>query len=101
MKEIEIMPRYIDANDLISVLDILCDKGGDIRYWEQLKWIVADCPTADVVEVVRCKDCKYFLNSNEKCSLIDTRLQFYATDKSWASDCFCAWGERRDDAEIH
>lgn len=37
--------RLIDADDLISVLDILCDKGGDIRYWEQLKWIVADCPT--------------------------------------------------------
>lgn len=44
------MSRYIDADDLISVLDILSDKGGDIRYWEQLKWIVKDCPTIDVVK---------------------------------------------------
>ena len=42
--------RLIDADNLISVLDILSDKGGDIRYWEQLKMIVADCPTADVVK---------------------------------------------------
>lgn len=43
--------RPIDADNLISVLDILSDKGDDIRYWEQLKLIVADCPTADVAEV--------------------------------------------------
>ena len=45
--------RPIDADNLISVLDILSDKGGDIRYWEQLKLIVADCPTADVAEIKR------------------------------------------------
>lgn len=45
--------RLIDADNLISVLDILSDKGGDIRYWEQLKLIVADCPTANVAEVKR------------------------------------------------
>lgn len=37
--------RLIDADNLLSVLDILCDKGGDIRYWEQLAWIIKDCPT--------------------------------------------------------
>ena len=60
--------RPIDADNLISVLDILSDKGGDIRYWEQLKWIVADCPTADVQEVkygrwVKLYECNY------KCSV--------------------------------
>lgn len=50
-------------------------------------------------EVVRCKDCKYYLHSNEKCELIDTRLHFYETDNTWAEDAFCAWGERRDDDE--
>lgn len=48
-----------------------------------------------VAELVRCGDCKHYLNSNEKCELIDTRLHFYETDKVWASDCFCAWAERR------
>lgn len=54
-------------------------------------------PTVDAVEVVRCKDCKFHLNSNEKCGLVDTRLHFYETDKVWTEDCFCAWGERRED----
>ena len=45
--------RPIDADNLISVLDILSDKGGDIRYWEQLKTIVDSMPTADVQEIKR------------------------------------------------
>jgi len=48
--------------------------------------------------VIRCKDCKYYLNSNEKCGLVDTRLHFYETDKVWTEDSFCSWGERREDA---
>lgn len=44
------------------------------------------------VKVTRCKDCKYYLRSNEKCELIDTRLHFYETDNTWTEDAFCAWG---------
>ena len=47
-------------------------------------------PTADVVEVVRCKDCKYF--GTEICAL-DTYL-FDVTE-----DGFCNYGERRDNDE--
>lgn len=53
-------------------------------------------PTVDAVEVVRCKDCRYYLNSNEKCGLVDTRLRFYETDKVWAEDSFCSYGERKE-----
>ena len=56
---------------------------------------VDNAPTIDAVEVVRCKDCKYYLNSNETCELISTRLHFYDTDKVWVGDCFCSWGERK------
>lgn len=51
----------------------------------------------EFVQVVRCKDCKFYLNSNETCELIDTRLHFYETDKVWAEDSFCSWGERKED----
>ena len=60
---------------------------------------IEDASDVDVVEVVRCKDCKYYLNSNEKCGLVDTRLRFYETDKVWTEDSFCAWGERREDGK--
>lgn len=49
--------------------------------------------------LIRCKDCKHYLDSNEKCDLIDTRLNFYATDKRWNGDSFCSWAERRGDPE--
>lgn len=51
----------------------------------------------DRVKVVLCKDCRYYINSNEKCGLIDTRLQFYNTGKRWTEDCFCSWGEVKND----
>lgn len=59
---------------------------------------------AEVVgEIVRCKDCKYYLYSSEICGIIDTRLHFYETHKRWYDDSFCSWGERKEteDGEIH
>ena len=55
--------------------------------------------TENMVEIVRCKDCQFYLQSNEKCELVDTRLHFYETDKTWTGDCYCSWGERREGAE--
>ena len=49
----------------------------------------------DLVQVVRCKDCKFYLYSEEMCGLLNTRLHFYETDNVWTRDCFCSWGERR------
>ena len=46
---------------------------------------IAEAPTVDAVEVVRCKVCKYF----GKCSIYDIG-NFYTDD-------FCAYGERRSD----
>ncbi len=108
------MSRLVDADELMwrkSSLVEPRDKAvsmgkpfsDDEVYAYRLGWndaidsIMEYAPTVDAVEVVRCKDCKYYLNSNEKCGLIDTRLHFYETDKTWTEDCFCSWGERRED----
>ncbi len=92
------MARYIDADNLVSVLDILCDKGGDIRYWEQLKWIVADCPTADVRENVhahwiRNKECAPDVGEYE-CSHCH-RESFI--DNDFCGNCGAVMDERRED----
>ena len=55
--------------------------------------IVSQMPTADVVEVVRCKDCKW--RGTEKCAM------FYECDcgeqHTWEiDDDFCSYGERAD-----
>ena len=86
--------RLIDADKLLDILDVMIvghKSASDV-------YDVVDSMTiVDAVPVVRCKDCRYYLNSNEKCGLIDTRLHFYETDKTWTEDCFCSWGERRED----
>lgn len=49
-------------------------------------------PTADVVEVVRCKDCRYFHNGyDEKCCI--NHKGVVATDENG----FCHHAERRAD----
>lgn len=45
------MPRYIDAGKLLNNLS------NDLPYKGSVKRVLIQAPTADVVEVVRCKDC--------------------------------------------
>ena len=49
---------------------------------------VENFPTEDVVEVVRCKDCKFYGNGD--CSVQSVRSM-------WPND-YCSYGERRSDS---
>ena len=79
------MPRYIDADNVklkgISVFDqnleILIPLS-DVRKSLQM------APTADVVEVVRCKDCKYF-----------SEFQYCGVLGFCEPNEYCSRGERR------
>lgn len=56
--------------------------------------IVASPPAADVVPVVRCKDCKYaFINSFSTASGI---ALCSSSMKAMQEDDFCSYGERKD-----
>lgn len=50
-----------------------------------------DVPTVDAVEVVRCKDCRYYESENHNC--VDE--MGYA--RIWEESDFCSFGERRKD----
>ena len=54
---------------------------------------VAEIPAADVVEVVRCRDCIYFDDAtvNRKGFVICPAIGMEITD-----DDFCSYGERRE-----
>ena len=63
------MPRYIDANKLLKkIFPIgMVDDGRYTINAKAVKHAINQTPTADVVEVVRCKDCKYcreYMNFN-------------------------------------
>lgn len=79
-----------------ELLKSIMDDGGIQypRWWYVDK--VKTAPEADAVEVVRCKDCKWWIESYRECQ-----------SPNWdtgSEDCFvvpggffCGWGERRDD----
>ena len=56
---------------------------------------VDDCPTIDAVPVVRCKDCKHYVDRKEihkKCCYVHL-----LTPHPMPEDGFCSYGERRKD----
>ena len=57
--------------------------------------LVLSLSSADVVPVVRCKDCRYFRSNNEN--------QTYCNARDGLSDpeenCFCNYGERKNNEE--
>ena len=46
--------------------------------------------SADVVEVVRCKDCKYYDPENKNC------MDEMGFARIWEPDDFCSYGERKN-----
>ena len=84
------MARYIDVELLkenfakrLNQYDGVVIKIDDAAV--SLGLAIGDTPTADVVEVVRCKDCKW----QEQC------CEFVAISATYKDLAFCSCGERR------
>lgn len=79
------MRRYIDEiSARENFQDVLAYMGSEV------KRILKKVPTADVVEVVRCKDCMWFTDADETfgtCGL--NKYDCY-------SDHYCSYGKRRE-----
>ena len=81
------MARYIDADKLIAEYDrVHIGPAGGARK------LMVEAPTADVVEVVRCKECIHWGGVTHgficrKFSGIDTKI-------CMGADHFCSYGEK-------
>lgn len=70
-----------------------------------VKSILDNLPSADVVEVVRCKDCKHF-ELNKPYVIQGVPVLGHEVCNVWGDGCktdqdgFCFMGERRTDGEI-
>lgn len=85
------MSRYIDADELIF---FGLDNPDDEHLFEFVpKEFIDNAPTADVVEVVRCKDCVYYEN------FLCGRFSAYGNSVEEPEYDYCSYGERREDAE--
>lgn len=85
------MARLIDADELLDWSEIipLTDDGGiDINdFEEKLKTM----PTIDAVQVIRCKDCKYYEEQDET---IGTCL---LTESGAHIKGYCSWAEMKEE----
>ena len=103
MKEV----RLINADKLRKdVLDLPnCYNGFSDTYDKAMIIdLVDEQPTVDAEPVVRCKDCKYFDHSDFGKGEEYWCKRFVSTDDythchKVSEDDFCAWGERRENAE--
>ena len=77
------MAEYIKKNDLIKHIE---RSFGEISTPFVVKEI-KDFPNADVVEVVRCKDCTYCSEHYNICH--------YGVGRDVKPDHYCGYGERR------
>lgn len=85
--------RAFDADKLLDILDVMIvgHKSASDVYD-----VVDRMPTVDAVEVVRCKDCKWYerrypWNGNSyECSYLEAPMD---------DNDFCSWGERREDGK--
>lgn len=99
------MPRYIDADELRDWFQNLADDDwnqGTGTTWanafSEAVDIVDDSPTADVVEVVRCKECKYGHELIDEKGRRYRLCNYHFGHGLMVEDHgFCKWGERRND----
>ena len=99
------MPKeYIEREALLQRID----DEFDLQYGEieinprDFYEMVEDAPAADVVEVVRCKDCKHKVNFQNRI-MCDRNARCSSDGSEWYgltatnNDNFCSYGERKEE----
>ena len=102
------MARLIDADKLIAEIKKIycdgCDNYGGAKcracWVDDTMCLIDDATTVDAVEVVRCRDCKWYMPGD-----LFTDIMFCHRLKkdngkpakyNYCADDFCSYGERKD-----
>jgi hypothetical protein len=87
--------RLIDANALVKDLELLANHEDSFRQSVILGVVhtVKAQPTVDAVEVVRCKDCRFWADGVEGCTDDEKccKIGYYMTK----GNDYCAYGKRK------
>ena len=94
---------YIKREDAIERLSYHADfyqndrefGGEEMLYKDSALNEISELPSADVVEVVRCKDCKYWDNTTKWAVCARWSADPYEQATTEKND-FCSYGERAD-----
>lgn len=90
------MSRYINAEDIKLFLEVSKLVGVELNVDNMLK-ILETTPTADVVEVVRCKDCKHYENNDDilgYCKLHTGNAGYCEEAVYMEEDDYCSYGKK-------
>ncbi len=87
------MSRYVDLDKIPFVVGFDAETDEEIRLVTKKQ--LDEMPTADVVEVVRCKDCAY-------CRYVDGEDIYKCDRRGYYSEevkptDYCSYGERREE----
>ena len=93
--------RYIDA-DKIEYEEMLCSRGNGMYVDCEIAYkdVIDVIPTADVVEVVRCKDCKHKYVIQAKDRFYKVKNRYYTCDYMncrYDENHYCSYGERAEE----
>lgn len=91
------MSKYINAETLIDMLNAKADMalGTPKAVLGNVIKMIDLLPPADVVKVVRCKDCKYAKKSKTVLAIPDYRC-LKTNITCLDADDFCSYGERKE-----
>ena len=92
------MAEYIDREEALKQAFVLredeeCGCSVEVVLVNAIKKI----PASDVVEVVKCKDCKFYNNHGMKDVVFDGDACHWNADEQPDPDDFCSAGERREE----
>lgn len=89
------MARLIDADDLkdLMFVALMSYERGFISIIEN---VINDCPTVDAVEVVRCKDCKFYETKHYYKGICKNIIGMVDVQDG---NSFCSYGERKEETE--
>jgi hypothetical protein len=99
--------EYIERGALIESLTVDfwehysgCHSSSEVSVFETMRDSVAEAPTADVVEVVRCKDCVCGRHPNKSDrfeALYPAEYLYCSVHESGVKkDGYCSYGERKE-----
>ena len=81
--------RLIDADALVTAYDAAHDGPPG-----KARTLILNAPTVDAVQVVRCKECVFWLR--DKGHSLNGECECACIDGWWLPEEYCACGERRD-----
>ena len=85
------MSRCINEDEILKrQKDVILFNGAKHRCFDTTE--LAEVPTADVREVVLCKDCKYWQDNNDGYPHEECR---WGHEETPNEDDYCSYGERR------